>query len=118
MGCVGFVRKINTSLFSMIQAKDGVFTLNGKEIAYCELCGVVLRVSPANVVICDFFGVVEVPRSAKTIIEEKGPFIFTLKFYAKRGQAHGFCKSIRKVSIYEEIAFNIEVKALISSYCY
>ncbi|ELA41401.1 uncharacterized protein VICG_01506 [Vittaforma corneae ATCC 50505] len=115
---IGFVKKLNSTLFSKITSKNELFLLNGKEISYCELCGIVISISSNNIIICDFFGLMEIYKSADIVPKGKGPFIFIIKLYSKRGTIYGYCKNIRSVSIYEEISFNIEVKALIASFCY
>lgn len=115
---IGFVKRLNSLLFAQIVPRDGLFLLNGKEVCYCELCGVPIATSSTTVTICDFTGTVLVSKSADMAIEEKGPYIFTVKLYLRKGSVAGYCKSIRAVSIYEEIAFNLEIKALVTTCCY
>lgn len=118
MTFIGFLKKLNTSLFSKIVLKNDLFLLNGKEVLNCEFCGVLLDSNQRNLVFCDFYGKMEILKNSEIQPEGKGPYIFTVKLYSKKGNIYGYCKSIRKVTIYEEIAFNIEVKSLISTCCY
>lgn len=118
MAFIGFVKKLNSTLFSKTVPKDGLFLLNGKEVSYCELCGVVINATPTSITVCDFFGLTELYKSASMNLEGKGPFVFTIKLYSKKGKVYGYCKNIRNATIYEEIAFNVEVKHLLSSLCY
>lgn len=115
---IGFVKRLNSELFSQIVSKDALFFLNGKEACYCELCGVVIDSSSASITLCDFFGTIQITKSPEMIIDGKGPYIFTIKLYLKKNKVNGHCKSIKAISIYEELVFNIEVQSLISTCCY
>lgn len=114
---VGFVKKINSELFKKIQMREDTYWLNGKEIYNCEICGVVLNTSGTTILICDFFGKIEIMKKPDLLVEDKGPYVFSLKLYSKKNKVYAFCKNLRKVSIYEEVAFNLEVKRLIETFC-
>jgi len=118
MAFIGFVRRLNSTLFEQIIPKDGAFLLNGKEVHHYELCGVPVCITSTTVTICDLSGTVTIAKSAEMEINGKGPYLFTVKPYLRKGAVAGYCKSIRQVSIYEEIAFNLEVKSLVSTCCY
>ncbi|KAM0680871.1 hypothetical protein GINT2_001145 [Glugoides intestinalis] len=118
MTFIGFVKKLSTELCTNISFKNGLYWLNGKEVCYFELCGIVINISATTIACYDFFGRIEIQKKAELEIEDRKAFVVTVKPYIKNGKIILFCKLIRSVSFYEEMAFNIEVKALLESLCY
>lgn len=118
MTFVGFVKKLNTDLCANIVYKNDLYWINGKEVCYFELCGRAINISATAIAFYDFFGKVEIVKKAELEVEGNASYIVTVKPYSKNGKIVLFCKSIRNVSFYEEMAFNIEVKALLESLCY
>lgn len=115
---VGFVKKITSEMFKQIKLKDDSYWLNRKEILCCELCGIVLDSSPGSITLCDFYGKITFFKKPDMPIDEKSLYVFTIKIYSKNGSVFGFCKNVRKTTIYEEIAFNVELHSLIENLCY
>lgn len=115
---IGFVKKLTSEMFKEIKLKNDSYWLNGQEVLYCDICGVVLDSSPGSVTLCDFYGKITFFKKLETLIEQKGVYVLTIKIYSKNGSVFGFCKNARKTTIYEEIAFNIEVRSLLQNLCY
>ncbi len=116
---IGFAKKLNADLFSkIILTKEELFLLNGKEVAYCELCGIAVDVSPNTIKICDFYGQIEIYKNKELEPVGKGPFIYIVKLFSRKGKVYGKCKEIRKTTIYEEMAHHIEIKSLLTALCY
>jgi hypothetical protein len=116
---LGHHKKLNSKLVKEIQLKNRKFVLENDSIFDFEICGVILWKNTFNLKVCDYYGVLEIQMKVETeskgenvLLGEKGSFIFTVKPFYKNNQILYFLKDFRKVSLYEEIAFNLELKAL------
>jgi len=118
---IGFKKKINTVKAKEIRQdtvkEETVFVLSGRHILNFELCGIILEAKPRYIKICDFHGFLELYKSSETTADGTGSHIFTVKPFAIDSKVAFFCKSIRKSTLYEEIAYNLEVESLIDNLC-
>ena len=114
MAFIGYIPRLNSKSIEKLTCLDGNVLFGNKEMHIFEVCGVILSFSNFSINICDFHGRIETHTQRKIECPEKGSYIFRLKPYIKNGNVQLFCKNYRKVSLYEEIAFNIEVSELTS----
>lgn len=107
---VGYFTKLST-----ISAQNLIYDhkLSKEEIPTFEMCGIVLSSSACTMKVCDFYGTIELYKKTNLEISGQGSFVFRVKPYHRNSNLVLYCKEYKKVSIYEEIAFNLEIKALI-----
>jgi hypothetical protein len=111
MAFVGFIRKFNTEMVRELE-NDSDKLHSSDDLIYFEICGVVLNSSSYELEICDFWGTLKVKKKPEMEVSEKGNYVFKIKQYIFNNKLYFQCKGFRKVSIYDEMAFNLEVKAL------
>lgn len=113
MAFIGFVKKLNSELIKKLVYINQEIVCEDEEIVYFEVCGIVLNHSIFEFEICDFYGTFKVKKAAKLEIKQNGSFIFKIKPYFRDDKIELYCKDYRSVTIYEEMAFNLELKALL-----
>jgi hypothetical protein len=105
------IEKMFSSELKSIKEKAGRFCLENGEIHYLEVVGMVVEVRNRCVVISDPYGTIEIFKDGKCTIKEGG-YSFVCKLFGKRGNILLYSVRHRKISIYEEIFFWIEVDRL------
>lgn len=112
---IGYLKKLNSELILNFKIYNQNVIHNGENVGVFEISGFVLSSSAHSATICDFYGIVEIHKKPELKMCEKSSFVFRVKPYVRNERIVLFCKDCIKVSIYEEIAFNLEVKALVNN---
>jgi len=119
MAVLGFRHKMRTTQLSSICRRGAMFFYNGTVVRELDVCGVVANAAPRHFYIYDFYGEAAVYKSPELAIQN-GTHMLVLRPFVRQAKSRVefFCKSASEVSLYEEMAFSLEVCALIESGCY
>ena len=115
MAFIGFVRKFNTEIIRKLYINENVLSLDIDDVIYFEICGIILSFSDYEIEICDFYGILSISKKSNLQIKDKGTFIFKIKLYFYKDNLNLHCYGFKKSTIYEEMAFNLETKALLEA---
>lgn len=117
MAFIGFRHKLSSDNVPLITRNGSKYTPFGSEIRELEMCGVVVEDGRRYFTICDFHGVASMFKSQE-LGSCQGSAVFTVKPFERNGKVELYCRSITAVSLYEEMAFNLEIMALKEERCY
>lgn len=117
MAFIGFRHKLTSAQLGGIHRRGASYYLNNREIKELELCGVLISGGERYFTICDFHGETSLFKSPELAIPE-GSCLLILRPFERSAKTAFYCKSATKVTLYEEMAFNLEVCALSEGGCY
>lgn len=117
MGIISFKKKLTSIDLCQIKVENYWFKFYDQDIKEIEICGSSINVTDKYVDCCDFNGEFSFFKT-KDLQIPTGSVCFILRPFQKNEKINFFCKSASKITIYQEIVFNLEINEMKNQKCY